>query len=508
MLRIDRLNRFSCCLTLALVTSLAGVAPAQIPGLPSAPASKPADKKDPTKGPVSAPTPDNPTATVASTTGPIAVREKVRDPEIERTLAKLLPEYPGVRKVGVAVRDGVVTLNGQVDDDDTLDEVTQFVRRVEGVRLILNRMKTDDEVMTAPELARREIGQIVTFVARRWLLMLIALGVVIACTLAARLFNRYSETILAPLVRNVLLRSVVGSVISGLLLFGGFLGALSILKLTQAVLSILGLAGVVGLAVGFAFKDITENFIASVLLGVRRPFQVGDYVQVAGKAGVVKSLNTRATVLVTLEGQYVRIPNSVIFKEILVNSSASPTARGTFDVVIPYEVSTAEALEGFVRVLKEQDGILDDPAPRAFLQELEPGGVRLRAYYWFPTQGIDGDKLLSDLKLKVKVKMQEAKIAPPPSQVIALSVLGRLPVEMIESEKKAAEVCDVRPVVSADEAKANLRRDSQAAASASPVDSPSHTTAVEHAREQEESRVGDEGENLLETAHAESNGRA
>src|SRR5205807_4991393 len=128
--------------------------------------------------------------------------------------------------------------------------------------------------------------------------------------------------------------------LSSLLILGGLMFGLSILHLTHAVLSVLGVAGVVGLAVGFAFKDITENFIASVLLGVRRPFQVGDYVEVAGQAGVVRSLNTRATVLVTLEGRHVRIPNSTVFKEITVNSTASPSVRQSFDVVIPYAAST------------------------------------------------------------------------------------------------------------------------------------------------------------------------
>ena len=158
------------------------------------------------------------------------------------------------------------------------------------------------------------------------------MGIAAISAVLARLFAAHSETLLAPFVRNVLLRSVVGSLISSMLVIGGLLLALSALKLTQAVLSILGLAGVVGLAVGFAFRDITENFIASVLLGVRRPFQIGDYVTVAGQSGVVKSLNTRATVLVTLEGNHVRIPNAVIFKEIMVNATASPTFRNSFDV--------------------------------------------------------------------------------------------------------------------------------------------------------------------------------
>src|SRR5262249_11396994 len=154
-----------------------------------------------------------------------------------------------------------------------------------------------------------ELGTLRDGFLRKWLLILIALAIVAVAVLLARFFAARSDTILAPFVRNGLLRSVLGSVLSTLLGIGGVLLALGTLQLTHAVVSILGVAGMVGLAVGFAFRDITENFIASVLLGLRRPFQVGDYVTIAGQSGVVKSLNTRATVLVTFEGNHVRIPN-------------------------------------------------------------------------------------------------------------------------------------------------------------------------------------------------------
>ncbi len=114
---------------------------------------------------------------------------------------------------------------------------------------------------------------------------MLALGVVMAFSVLARVFNAHSETLLAPFLKNVMLRSVAGSLIGSAIVLGGLVFALSVLNLTHAVLSVLGLASIVGLAVGFAFKDITENFIASVLLGVRRPFQVGDYVTVAGQTG-------------------------------------------------------------------------------------------------------------------------------------------------------------------------------------------------------------------------------
>ena len=125
---------------------------------------------------------------------------------------------------------------------------------------------------------------------------------------------------------------------------------------------------------------------------------------------MVQSLNTRATVLVTLEGNHVRIPNATVFKEIMINSTASPSFRNSFDVVIPNEASTADAIDAVNRALKEQKGILADPPPRALVEALEPDGVRIRADFWAPTQNVDWFLLLSEVKLRTKVALQEAGV--------------------------------------------------------------------------------------------------
>ena len=420
---------------------------------------------------------------MAAVSGPITIRERVSDSTLETFLAKFLPKYPGARTLSVTVDDGVVTLQGRVDDDDSRDEITDVVRRVEGVRLVLNQTRTDEEVMTAWEFAARELNKIRDYFARKWLLVIVALGLAALTALLARLFAAHSEVLLSLPVRNMLLRSVAGSLISSMLVIGGLLLALSTLKLTQAVLSILGLAGVVGLAVGFAFRDITENFIASVLLGVRRPFQIGDYVTVAGQSGVVKSLNTRATVLVTLEGNHVRIPNALVFKEILINSTASPSLRNSFDVVIPPEASTADALAALGRVLSEQEGILADPPPRAAVESLEPGGVRLRTYFWSPTHGVDLIQLLSDSKLKARVALQRAGVFPLPVTVHPNGAGNR-----------AHPTTAVAP----------RERDAKAAAStSSPVTGNGRESPTEHVLGEPETRVSEEGTNLLKGTRAE-----
>ena len=249
------------------------------------------------------------------------------------------------------------------------------------MRVVLNQMKTDDQMMSAWAFAARDFAAVGTYFQRNWLLIVLAIAIIVVSALLARLFATRSETILAPFVGNVLMRSVAGSLISSLLFFqrSDARGA-GALRLTQVVLSILGVASIVGLAVGFAFRDITENFIASVLLGVRRPFQIGDYVTIAGQSGVVKSLNTRATVLVTLEGNHVRIPNATIFKEIMVNSTASPSFRNSFDVVIPNDASVVGAIEAINSALKELKGILNDPPPGVLV-----GAARAR---WSPNSSV------------------------------------------------------------------------------------------------------------------------
>jgi len=446
------------------ILSLAGtMAEAQAPPLPSLPGAPQGTPESPSENAITAPTKDNPEASAAEAAGPIEVSETVSDDSVRRKLEKLLPMYPGVEKIGVEVDEGVVTLTGHVVDSDVRDRLRDFVRRVQGVNLVLNHTKTDLQVLTAREYALKQILGYWDVISRKWILCIFAVGVVLAASAVARLFNRYSDTILTPFTGNLLLRSVLGSVIAGTIVIGGFLVALHLLGLTDAVLSFLGLAGVVALAVGFAFRDIAENFIASVMLGVRRPFRVGDLIEVAGKAGVVKSLNTRATVLVTLDGSHVRIPNAVIFKEILVNKTASTIVRGSFDVMVPWSASIAMATQAITTALREHAGFEAEPPPRTLLEAIEPGGVRLRSYFWFPARGVDRWKLLSDAQLAAKVALQKAGIQPAlqPGQDSGNGLF-----DLSRSLDRSASGAGA-PALSADQLQANLRHDTEAASIAS-----------------------------------------
>ena len=470
---------------------------AQVPGLPgSAPSARRAES------------PAKPKATRAASDGPIRVEQRIPDDALRGFLARFLPRYPGVRALSVEVDDGVVLLRGRADHEGTLDEITDVVKRVEGVRLVLNQMGTDEEVMTAWEFAARELTMLRTYLGRKWLLILLSAAVVAASAMLARLFSARAEILLSPFVGNVLLRSVLGSVISSMLVIGGFLLALGALGLTHVVLSILGLASIAGLAVGFAFRDITENFIASVLLGVRRPFQIGDYVTIAGHSGVVKSLNTRATVLVTLEGNHVRIPNATVFKEIMVNSTASPSSRHSFDVLIPHEASLGAALEAINKALGDQPGILREPPPRGAGRV--PGAVRVARPRLLLVAGPGGRLAPAPQRRQPQGQgrppARRRPRARPRRDLAAKPAADDRPGSRIRFDRASANSRHD----AASQAAANLRRDARAAMSATLAPADGQTTPMEHALEQPESRVSDEGANLIEEnpPRADDAGRA
>jgi small-conductance mechanosensitive channel len=85
----------------------------------------------------------------------------------------------------------------------------------------------------------------------------------------------------------------------------------------------IGGTGLIGLVVGIAFRDITENFLASVFLSMQRPFETGDLLEVSGVTGYVQQLNMRTTILMTLDGNLVQIPNANVYKSNLRNFTAS-----------------------------------------------------------------------------------------------------------------------------------------------------------------------------------------
>ena len=138
----------------------------------------------------------------------------------------------------------------------------------------------------------------------------------------------------------------------------------------------------IGVAVGFAVRDTVENYIASILLSVRQPFRPQDFVRIDNYEGFVISLTARATILMEIDGNHIRIPNATVFKSVIVNYTVNPQRRFTFEVGVDANSDLDRALKIGLETVSRQDFILDDPAADAWIRELGDSNVVLVFVGW------------------------------------------------------------------------------------------------------------------------------
>ena len=174
-----------------------------------------------------------------------------------------------------------------------------------------------------------------------------------------------------------------------------------------------GLALSVWQEIGIAFREITENFLASIFLSMQRPFAMGDLIEVSGVRGYVQQLNVRTTILITPDGNLVQIPNATVYKSNLCNFTTNVNRREDFMVGIGYNDSINEAQEIARAVLTDDPAVLEDPEPSVLAECLGQATVNLRVYFWINGHHYSPLKVRSSLIRLLKRAYQQNGISMP-----------------------------------------------------------------------------------------------
>ena len=140
--------------------------------------------------------------------------------------------------------------------------------------------------------------------------------------------------------------------------------------------------GIGGIAIGFAFKDILQNFLAGILLLIRHPFRAGDEIVAGEFTGTVESIETRATYIRTYDGQRIIVPNSVIYTQPVTVITAYDLLRSHIDVGIGYGDAISDARRVVLEAVTGVEGVLSEPAPDVLLWELAGSSKVLRVRWW------------------------------------------------------------------------------------------------------------------------------
>lgn len=210
----------------------------------------------------------------------------------------------------------------------------------------------------------------------------------------------------------------IGRVAYVLILFVGLLIALTIVFPSMNGASLLQLLGVGSLAIGFAFRDIAQNFLAGLLLLLREPFRVGDQIRYGDFEGNVEAIETRATFLRTYNGTRVIIPNGEIYTNAVKVLTAFPTRRSEYAVGIGYGDDIEKARAAMLEALKGVEGVLLEPPPDVLTDELAGSSVNLEARWWSAPDISSVKHVRSRVLTALKLALNEAGVDMPyPTQV-------------------------------------------------------------------------------------------
>ncbi len=417
----------------------------------------------------------------------VEVKPVAHDDEIVSRLEKILTATGWFQSPQVKVDQGVVFLHGETNDEEYKTWAGDLARKTRDVVAVVNQIKVSrpSPWNFEPAIANmRDLGRDVIFwIPYGVLAAIIFLAALVAAFIVARLLH----TIVARRIRVPLLQKVIARSAAAIVFLLGMYLVLKICGLTRLALTMVGGTGLVGLVIGIAFRDITENFLASVLLSVQSPFRKGDLIELAGVLGVVQQLNVRTTVLMSLSGHLVQLPNALVYKSTIRNFTSNPNRREDFTIGIGYEVPIDRAQEVAMQVLAEHPAVLKSPEPWVLVDDLGPTTVNLRVYFWLDGSKFSWLKVKSSVIRLVKRAFQNQNVTLP-DDLRKVVFPQEIPVRIIDENKSPASKSDTM-----------ARSDKSSASQVASIEAEGGlgTEAGDIEAQAHGARTPDDGENLL-----------
>lgn len=200
----------------------------------------------------------------------------------------------------------------------------------------------------------------------------------------------------------------------------GLLVGVTIAFPTFTPADLIGALGITGIAIGFAFRDILENFLAGILILLTEPFRLNDQIIFEGYEGTVENIETRATTIVTYDGRRVVIPNAKLFKSSVTINTAFDKRRMEYDVGIGNGDDIARAKGLMLETIRNVEGVLSDPPPDVLVVGYAENGVTIRMRWWVqPPRRADALDITDRVLAQVKNVLAEHGIdLPYPTQQI------------------------------------------------------------------------------------------
>ena len=335
-----------------------------------------------------------------------------QDSAIGARLRDILTVLGGYDAVTLTVTDGVVTFDGTVADPADTARLDDLANRVTGVVATRNRVTETADVGARlnPAIARFEArgAQVLAYLPLLAVAFVIFAIIVWAGLWIARRPQPWNR--LAP---NPFIAEIYRQILRLAFVVLALVVALDILNATALLGTILGAAGIVGLALGFAVKDTVENFIASIMLSIRQPFQPNDMIEINGDQGKVIRLTSRATILLSNDGNHIHIPNATVFSNRLINYTRNAERRFVFPISVTRDCDLDAARRLIEATVQSLPFVLTVPAAQVWIDRLEAGGIVMQVTGWIDQRTTSPALAQSEAIRLVKRALEGGGVAIP-----------------------------------------------------------------------------------------------
>lgn len=256
--------------------------------------------------------------------------------------------------------------------------------------------------------------------------MAVAIVVLFLFVFIAMIVRKVTERIIFKVSTNRAITNLAKSSAYILTILGGLFIALEILNLEKTVTSILAGAGVIGLALGFAFQEIAANFVSGILIAFRKPYQIGDIIEINDFFGEVTKIDLRTTSITDFNGLEIIIPNKQMFTEAFTNYTTTPKRRVVLEVGVSYgddlekvEKVTHKAIENIEERLESED--VD-----VFFESFGGSSVNLSARFWvkYPNDKAYLKAQHSAIKNILKLYNENDIVIPFPIRTLDFGIKG------------------------------------------------------------------------------------
>ncbi len=345
----------------------------------------------------------------------IDVPQSVRDEGIRERLLGVFNATDWFDDVNVRVRNGVVFLAGKADTQSHADWATELSNNTEGVVAVVNELRTAQTLSWSKsfvlitdslrDLWRDALAHSPLIVAAlavlllTWILSWLA-GVIVGNT-TRRAHVRDSLRDLALQLTSVVVW-VAGVTTAAVIVFPGMTPA--------RILTVLGLSSV---AIGFAFKDIFENFFAGVLILWRFPFDRGDYIVCGDVEGEVESITIRMTMLRQVDGQLVVVPNAMLFKNPVEVVTSQATRRITVICGVAYGEDVDQSRDVIRTAVQGCSTVRTKERVEIFAQEFADSSINFEVTWWTGSTPLEIRQSRDEVVASVKRALDDAEIEIP-----------------------------------------------------------------------------------------------